>query len=64
MNLKIFGIPYKSLRERYLREPDLILSRAIRAGHATEETHKHAHEILQFQTTADLRKIKKLCKHL
>ena len=53
-----------SLRERLLRECDLTLSKSISAGHASEETHKHASEILRCQPTADIDKIfkKKLNK--
>ena len=41
--------------ERILRESNLTLF----AGDATEETQKHTCEILQSQTTADLRKVNK-----
>ena len=51
-----------AFREKFLRESDLTLSRAISAGHAIEETREHDREILQVQSTADLRKINKLCK--
>ena len=51
-----------AIREKFLRESDLTLSRAISAGHAIEETREHDREILQVQSTADLRKINKLCK--
>ena len=46
MNLNIFGISYTTLRERYLKESEFILLRAIRVGHATEETRKHAQHSL------------------
>ena len=49
-----------AFREKFLRESDLTLSRAISAGHAIEETREHDREILQVQSTADLRKINKL----
>ena len=48
-----------SFRERLLRESDLTLPKAISAGHATEETCKHAHEILKPSETIDLHKISK-----
>ena len=51
-----------AFRERLLRESDLTLSRGISAGHAAEETRKHAREILQLQSSADLHKINKLHK--
>ena len=50
------------LCERPLRECNLTLPKAISAGHAAEETHKHAHppppslEILTSQPTADIDK--------
>ena len=40
-----------SLRKGLLRECDLTLSKAISAGHAAEETHMHAHEILRSPPT-------------
>ena len=48
--------------ERHLRKSDLTLSKAISAGHAAEETRKHAREILQSQSASDLLKIIKLRK--
>ena len=51
-----------AFRERLLRESDLTPSTAISAGHVAEETQKHAREILQFQSTANLHKINKLHK--
>ena len=60
----VCGTKDNSLRERLLRECDLTLSKAISAGHAAEETRKHAHKILRSQPTADIDKIfkKKLNK--
>ena len=58
----VCGTNDNAFREKLLRESDLTLSRAISAGHAIEETREHDREILQVQSTADLRKIKKLCK--
>ena len=46
-----------SLRERLLRECYVTLSRAISAGHAAEETRKHAREILRSQPSANIDKI-------
>ena len=50
----VCGTRDNSLRERLLRECDLTLSKAISAGHAAEETRKHAREILRSQPTADI----------
>ena len=58
----VCGTNDNAFRERLLRESDLTLSRAISAGHAAEETRKHAREILQSQSGADLLKINKLHK--
>ena len=58
----VCGTNDNAFREKLLRESDLTLSRAISAGHAIEETREHDREILQVQSTADLRKINKLCK--
>ena len=60
----VCGTKDNSLRERLLRECDLTLSKAITAGHAAEETRKHAREILRSQPSADIDKIfkKKLNK--
>ena len=59
-----YGTRDNSLLERVLQECDLTLSKAISAGHAAEETRKHAREILRSQPTADIDKIfkKKLSK--
>ena len=45
-----------------LRESDLILSRAISAGHAAEETRKHDRQILQSHSFTNLYKINKFRK--
>ena len=58
------GTNENAFLERLLRESDLTLSRAISAGHAAEETRKHAREILQFQSAAEFYKINKLHKPL
>ena len=58
----VCGTNDNAFREKLLRESDLTLSRAVSAGHAIEETREHDREILQVQSTADLRKINKLCK--
>ena len=57
------GTRDNSLRERLLRKCDLTLSKAISAGHAAEETRKHARENLRSQPTADIDKIFKK-KHI
>ena len=41
------GTNDNSLRERLFRESELTLPKAISAGHAAEETRKHAREILK-----------------
>ena len=56
----VFGTNDNTFRKRLFREPDLTLSRGISARHAPEETRKHAHEIFQAQSAADLHKISKL----
>ena len=43
----VCGTNDNSLRERLLRESELTLPKAISAGHAAEETRKHAREILK-----------------
>ena len=48
--------------ETLLRESDLILSRAISAAHAAEETRKHDRQILQSHSFISLYKINKFCK--
>ena len=60
----VCGTRDNSLCERLLREWDPTLSKAIGVGHAAEETHKHAHEILRSQPTVDIYKVfkKKLNK--
>ena len=60
----VCGTKDNSLCEGLLRECDLTLSKAISAGHAAEETRKHAPEILISQPSADIDKIfkKKLNK--
>ena len=58
----VCGTNDNAFREKLLRESDLTLSRAISAGHAIEESREHDREILQVQSTADLRKINNLCK--
>ena len=53
----VCGTKDNYLRERLLWECDLTLSKAINAGHAAEETRKHAHQILRYQPTAYIDKI-------
>ena len=58
----VCGTNHDAFREKLLRESGFTLSRGISAGHAAEETRKHAREILQLQSSADLHKINKLHK--
>ena len=58
----VCGTYDNSLRERLLRESELTLPKAIPAGHAAEETRKHAREILKSNETIDLHKISKHSK--
>ena len=58
----ICGANDNSLRERFLRESELTLPKAISAGHAGEETRKHAHEILESNETIELHQISKHSK--
>ena len=51
-----------SWRESLLWESDLSLPKAVFAGHAAEETRKHAREILKSNETIDLHKISKHSK--
>ena len=53
----VCGTNDNAFRERHLRESGLTLSRAISAGHAAEETRKHAREILLSQSAAGLHKL-------
>ena len=62
-DLIVCGANNNAFRKRLLRESDLTLTRAINAGHTTEESQKYACEIMQSQSAADLHKINKLCKH-
>ena len=50
----VCGTNENAFQGRFLRESDLTLLRTISAGCAAEETQKHAHEILQSKSTADL----------
>ena len=58
----VCGANDNSLRERLLRESELILPKAMSAGHAAEEARKHAREILESNETIDLHKISKQSK--
>ena len=58
----VCGTNDNSLRERLLRESELTLPKAISAGHAAEETRKHAREILKSNETINLHKIWKHSK--
>ena len=53
----VCGTNDNSLRERLLRESELTLPKAMSAGHAAEETRKHAREILQSNETINLHNI-------
>ena len=50
------------MTEHLLRESKLILLKAISAGHAAEETRKHARDILTSNETIHLHKISKHSK--
>ena len=58
MNLKLSV----NFLRKHLHESGLPLPKAISAGHAAEETHKHACEILKINETIDLHKISKHSK--
>ena len=58
----VCGPDDNAFRERFPRESDLTLSRVIIVGNAAEDTRKHAHKILQFQSIADLHKTDDLHK--
>ncbi len=53
----VCGITDNSLCERLLRGADLTLEKAIAAGHAAEETKRHAKELKEHQESADVHKI-------
>ena len=61
-NMIVCGTNDNSLRERLLRDSELTLPKAISAGHAVEETRKHAREILKSNENIDLHKISKHSK--
>ncbi len=53
----VCGITDNPLRERLLRDADLTLEKAIAAGHAAEETKRHAKELKEHQEPAGVQKI-------
>ena len=53
----VCGIADNTLRERLLRDGDLTLEKAIAAGHAAEETKRHAQELKEHQESADVHKV-------
>ena len=53
----VCGTNDNSLRERLLRESQLILPKATSAGRAAEETRKYARKIFKSNETIDLHKI-------
>ena len=53
----VCGVNDRSLRERLLRDADLTLEKAIAAGHAAEETKRHAKELRSYQDNADVHKV-------
>ena len=61
-DVNVCGTNDNSLREHLLHEFELTLSKAISAGHAAEETCKHAREILNSNETINLHKISKQSK--
>ena len=54
------GITDHTLHERLLRDGDLTLEKAIAAGHAAEETKRHAKELKEQQESADVHKVHRL----
>ena len=56
----VCGITDHTLRERLLRDGDLTLEKAIAAGHAAEETKRHAKELKEHQESADVHKVHRL----
>ena len=56
-NMIVCGTRDNSLREMLLQECNLTLSKALSAGHAAEETRKHARQILRPQPSTDFDKI-------
>ena len=53
----VCGVADNTLRERLLRDGDLTLEKAIAAGHAAEETKRHAQELKEHQESADVHKV-------
>ena len=53
----VCGVVDNTLRERLLRDGDLTLEKAIAAGHAEEETKRHAQELKEHQESADAHKV-------
>ena len=58
----VCGTNDNSLRECLLHKSELTLPKAISAGHAAEETRKHARQTLKSNETIDLHKISKHSK--
>ena len=58
----VCGTNDNSPRQRLLCEYELTLPKVISAGHAAEETCKHAHKIFKSNETIDLHKISKHSK--
>ena len=56
----VCGITDHTLRERFLRDRDLTLEKAIAAGQAAEETKRHAKELKEHQESADVHKVNRL----
>ena len=53
----VWGTSDNALLERLLQKHNATLSKVISAGHAAEETRKHAHENLRSQPTTNIDKI-------
>ena len=53
----VCGVADSTLCERLLRDGDLTLEKAIGAGHAAEETKRHAQELKEHQESADVHKV-------
>ena len=59
----VCGVTDRSLRERLLRDAELTLEKAVAAGHAAEETRRHAKELRSYQDNVNRRTGKEHKKH-
>eukprot|EP00794_Sanderia_malayensis_P014552 gene14552-16054_t len=53
----VCGVADPSLRERLLRDAELTLEKAVAAGHAAEETRRHAKELRSYQDNIDIHNV-------